>query len=258
MMFHDIDKAAAYQSFQYLSRHYNIISLQAFKQALQAKDASKLPAKAMVITFDDGHKQNFEIASVLKELQVPATIFLCAGIVNTHRHYWFQANKTGQPTDELKKLSNQDRLAALAEAGFVPEQAYAERQALNKQEIEAMRDNIDFQAHTVFHPCLPTCDDDESWQEISHCKAMLEQEFLLDINAFAYPNGDYGQREVEFLQKAGYELAVTVEPGLNSVSSDPYRLKRLSSNDTSDLNELIVKSSGLWGVIKKLTRARMN
>ena len=258
LMFHDIDKDVAYQSFRYLTRHYNIISLEKFKQALAAKDASRLPQKAMIITFDDGHKQNFDIAPVLEELQVPATIFLCAGIVNTHRHYWFQANKTGQATDELKKLSNQDRLATLAQAGFVQEQAYNERQALNKQEIEAMRSNIDFQAHTVFHPCLPSCEDAESWLEISRCKAMLEQEYGLEINAFAYPTGDYGQREVDFLQKAGYTIAVTVDPGLNSVWSDPFRLKRLSSNDTADLNELIVKSSGLWGVIKKLTRFRMN
>lgn len=253
MMFHDVDKKVAYQSFQYLRGHYNIISLQQFNAALQAKDPNLLPKKAMVITFDDGHKQNFDIASILKDFQVPATIFLCSGIVNTSRHYWFKANTTGQATDELKKLPNQERLKVLSEAGFDQERGFPERQALTKAEIEQMRSGIDFQAHTVFHPCLPTCEDEESWQEIAQCKETLEQDYQLEINAFAYPNGDYGQREVDFLRKAGYDLAVTVDAGLNSIKSDPFRLKRLSSNDTADINELIVKSSGLWSVLKKWT-----
>jgi len=258
MMFHDVNKRIAYQSFQYLSSHYNIISLQQFKAAIQTKNQELLPPKAMVITFDDGHKQNFDIASILKDFQVPATIFLCSGIVNTNRHFWFKSNPTGRATDELKKLPNQTRLKLLAEAGFEQDLDFPERQALTKAEIEQMRSGIDFQAHTVFHPCLPTCQDEESWQEIVQCKETLEQEYQLEINAFAYPNGDHGQREVDFLQKAGYDLAVTVEPGFNSIASDPFRLKRLSSNDTADMNELIVKSSGLWGVLKKWTSSKMN
>ncbi len=258
MMFHDVDKKVAHQSFQYLSRYYNIIPLQQFQQALEAKSTEQLPKKAMVITFDDGHKQNFDIVPILDKFQVPATIFLCSGIINTHRHYWFKANSTGSPTDELKKLTNQQRLEVLATAGFEQEKEYQERHALSQKEIEAMRTFVDFQAHTIFHPCLPTCEDQESWNEIATCKTELENQFQLEINAFAYPNGDYGQREVNYLQKAGYQLAVTVEPGYNTVSSDPFRLKRLSSNDTADMNELIVKSSGLWGMIKKWTSSSDN
>lgn len=256
LMFHDISKQVAHQTFEYLSSNYNLISLQEYKKALLARNTHLLPKKSMVITFDDGHKQNYEILSVLRDFQVPATIFLCSGIVNTNRHYWFKSNDTGISTDKLKQLSNKERLVLLAESGFQQDQSYPERQALTSQEIEAMKPFIDFQAHTVFHPILPQCDDEESWNEIADCKQQLEENFQLEINAFAYPNGDYGTREVSYLQKAGYELAVTVDLGLNKIDSNPYRLKRLSSNDTPDINELIVKSSGLWAMIINLLKKR--
>ncbi len=257
-MFHDISKEVAHQSFKYLSRNYNLISLQEYQKALTGRNTNLLPKKSMVITFDDGHKQNYEILSVLQEFEVPATIFLCSGIVDSYRHYWFKSNKTGIATDQLKQLSNQERLKVLASAGFRQDQAYQDRQALTSQEIKEMKPFVDFQAHTVFHPILPQCDDEESWFEIAECKGQLEENFQLQINAFAYPNGDYGTREVSYLKNAGYELAVTVDLGLNTIKSNPYRLKRLSSNDTADINELIVKSSGLWAMIINLLKKRGN
>lgn len=258
LMFHDINKNVARQSFEYLSRHYNLISLQDYRKALAENNTHLLPKKSMVITFDDGHKQNYEILSVLREFEVPATIFLCSGIVDSHRHYWFKSNRTGITTDRLKQIPNKERLTILAESGFRQEETYEERQALTRQEIQEMKPFIDFQAHTVFHPILPQCDDEESWFEIADCKQQLESNLQLEINAFAYPNGDYSTREVSYLQKAGYDLAVTVDLGLNTIKSNPYQLKRLSSNDTADINELIVKSSGLWAMIINLLKKRGN
>lgn len=256
LMFHDIDKEVARQSFQYLSRHYHLISLQDYRKALRENSTHLLPKKSMVITFDDGHKQNYEILSVLKEFKVPATIFLCSGIVDSHRHYWFMSNRTGITTDRLKQIPNKERLDILAASGFQQEESYPDRQALTRAEIQEMKPFIDFQAHTVFHPILPQCDDDESWFEIAACKQQLEENLQLKINAFAYPNGDYSNREVGYLKKAGYELAVTVDLGFNTIKSNPYQLKRLSSNDTADINELIVKSSGLWAMIINLLKRK--
>jgi len=253
LMFHDIDRKTAKQSFEYLAKKYNIISLQTYLQARQSGDLKALPSKAMIITFDDGHKQNYEIYPILQSLGVPATIFLCSGIVDTHRHYWFKENKTGQSTDSLKKLSHQERLQQLDAAGFQPEKEFEERQALTSAEILEMKSAIDFQGHTVFHPCLPTCTPAEAKWEIDTSKRELASKYDLKINAFAYPNGDYSDRDINLLKEAGYQLAVTVDHGYNDANTDLFRLKRLSSNDTSNMDELIVKASGLWGFIKKLS-----
>lgn len=252
LMFHDIDQKTTKQSFDYLAKNYNIISLHAYLQARQLGDLSRIPKKAMIITFDDGHKQNYEIYPILQSLGVPATIFLCSGIVDTHRHYWFKENNTGMSTDSLKELSHQERLQKLAASGFQQEMEFEDRQALTREEIEEMKTAIDFQAHTVFHPCLPTCTTAEAKWEIDTSKQDLETKYDLDIRAFAYPNGDYSDRDIDLLKEAGYQLAVTVDHGYNEPNTDLFRLKRLSSNDTSNMDELIVKASGLWGFIKKL------
>ncbi len=49
---------------------------------------------------------------------------------------------------------------------------------------------------------------------------------------------------------AGYKCGITVDFGYNTINTDVFRLKRISVNDTEDINELIVKTSGVWAFIK--------
>ncbi|HPG09153.1 MAG TPA: polysaccharide deacetylase family protein [Saprospiraceae bacterium] len=250
LMLHDINLQSARRSFEYLSRKYNFISLRAYVDALKNERTDGIPPKALIVTFDDGHKGNYELLPLLKQYQIPATIFLCAGIVDTNRHYWFKHDYTRKLPPGIKLLKNSERLKLLEKYGYSSFQEYPERHAMRKEEIKSMQEVVDFQAHTVFHPCLPTCSEEEELAEIKDSKHLLEQKFDLDVYAIAYPNGDYSDRTVEMSRNSGFQCGVTVDYGFNSMTSDPYRLKRLSINDTGDLNELIVKSSGLWGFLK--------
>lgn len=250
LLFHDIKKGTARKTFTYLSKKYKIISLSDFVDAVNGKNNIVIPPKALIITFDDGHIGNYEILSEIKKHNIPITVFLCAGIINTNRHYWFKYKDTNFSTSELKYVSNKERLKVLDKVGFSQTRNFENPQALNKKHISEMINFVNFQSHTLFHPCLPKCSDREARYEIFNSKNILESDYNLHINAISYPNGDYSDRDIELCKKAGYTCGITVDYGFNSVNTDLFRLKRLSVNDTDNIDELIVKASGVWAFLK--------
>lgn len=254
LMFHDMKAENAAWTFSWLKRHYHIISLQEYLSAVHS--GKQLPKKAVILTFDDGHAGNYELLPIIKELQIPITIFLCSDIVGTHRHFWFKHTKQLKANHQhLKKLPNAQRLEVLKTHGYEQTKEYDDTQALTREQIEEMREWVDFQSHTCFHPCLPQCDDDTAYTEITLSKQRLEQEFSLEINAISYPNGDYSERDIRMAKEAGYTCGITVDYGFNDLHTDLFRLKRISVNDGGHSHdELIVKTSGCYAFMKSLLR----
>jgi peptidoglycan/xylan/chitin deacetylase (PgdA/CDA1 family) len=250
LLFHDISNNTALQTFKYLTHNYNILDLNDFIEASEKKDFSKIPKKALIITFDDAHIRNYEMLPAIKKFKIPITIFLCASIINTNRHFWFKLKNKSISTSELKYKSNKNKLDLLSKVGFQQEKEFNNAQALQKVQIEEMKRYINMQSHTLFHPILPKCDDDEAKEEIFKSKQILEKEYGLNINAISYPNGDYSDRDIQLSKDAGYKCGITVDFGFNTLHTDIFRLKRLSVNDTNNIDELIVKASGVWSFFK--------
>ncbi len=249
---HDISLQAAIQAFNYWKRHYSIISMQDYLNARNKKSNYKLPLKPMVLTLDDGHKGNYQLISLIKALKIPVTIFLCSGIVGTNRHFWFLQRNLN--IDKLKTLSDDKLQSILSGNNFYEKHEYNTRQALSDSEISEMKrlSFFDLQSHTEFHPVLTKCSNEKAFNEIDLSKITLKNKYKLNITGLAYPNGDYNEREVVFAKKAGYKYAVTTNPGYNSLKTDLFKLKRLSVNDSGNLDEIIVKSSGVWWMLKKM------
>ncbi|MEL6275502.1 MAG: polysaccharide deacetylase family protein [Bacteroidota bacterium] len=257
LLLHDPTPEAADKTFAYLSKHYNVIDLNTFIEAHQNQDQSNIPAKAVVITFDDGHIGNYHLLPTLKKHQLPITIFLCSSIVGTNRHFWFQKTHPAYDVETLKKQTTQERLRLLGEVGFAKDKEYDIPKAMSKEQIAEMVPYVNFQAHTLFHPCLPMCTKAEAWHELDQCKKDLKNNFQLPTNTISYPNGDYSDRDISLSKKAGYQCGITVDFGFNTLKTDLFRLKRMDVNDTTDVNELAVKASGLWHFFKTRNGQRM-
>jgi poly-beta-1,6-N-acetyl-D-glucosamine N-deacetylase len=247
ILFHDLEKSAAEKAFSYLVRKYNIIRLSDYVKAIEKKDKSSIPPKALIITFDDGLIKNYDLAETLKNLNVPVNIFLCASIVGTRRHFWDKDQSI--PISKLKQITNAERLSYLSGLGFKQDKEFDSIQALQKEQIEEMKKIIDFQSHTLFHSILPKCTREESRAEIYNSKEILEKDFNLNIYALSYPNGDYSERDIRLAKEAGYRCGITVDFGFNTTQTDAFKIKRLCMGDNGDLNELAAKASGAWGFL---------
>jgi peptidoglycan/xylan/chitin deacetylase (PgdA/CDA1 family) len=73
---------------------YNVLSL---GQYVKMRKSGKIPEKAIVLTFDDGHKSNYQYAfPILKRYSFSATFFIIAGNIGK-RHYL--------SSDEIKEMA---------------------------------------------------------------------------------------------------------------------------------------------------------
>ena len=66
----------------FLKRNENVIPLKNLKKIKKKKNYT-------IITFDDGFKNNYTIAyKILKKYRLPATFFICPGMINKNRLFW--------------------------------------------------------------------------------------------------------------------------------------------------------------------------
>lgn len=192
-----------------------------------------------------------KLLDIFKQYNIYPTIYLCSHIVNTNRKFWF---RTGfRNFQGLKKYSNKQRLKALKEAvDYKPKKEYAIRQALNLKELKEMAPYVDFQSHSKFHPILTISIDRECREEIEGSKDYLAILLNKDIKHYCYPNGDYADREIEYIKDSGYKSARTLDIGWNDINSDPYKLKAMPIQDDASVNTLCARISGFFGYLRYL------
>lgn len=233
LLYHDVQPEIFTKHIDYLFRHFNIISLDLLVTAIHNKDLSEIPPKSVVITIDDGYAGNIALLPIIMQYDISPTIYVCTQIINTNRHFWFRIPTLSKREKErLKKIPNSERLKYLLQtSNFEPESDYQDRHALSINEMKQMIHNVDFQPHTQFHPILPQCTKSECKQEILGSKTDLEKLMNIECYHFSFPNGDYTEREIEFVKTAGYSSARTVDIGWNKSDTSPYKLKAIPISD---------------------------
>jgi peptidoglycan/xylan/chitin deacetylase (PgdA/CDA1 family) len=255
LTYHRLDPMDADRHFSTLRRMYAPISLQTYLEARRANSLDRLPPKAIIVTIDDGHESVYRLKSVFAKHQVPVSVFLCSGLLGTNRRFWFSAPGLDRlQRQHLKTVPDETRIAELRAIGFEDTAECETRQSLNVNEAQELMPLVDFQSHTVSHPILPRCSDKKATEEIIFSKLQLETQLGLYVNALAYPNGSYTARELQIMRKGGYQCGLTTTPGFNSQRTSPYELKRLTIRDDCGINELIVRSCGLWEFLRSIVR----
>jgi peptidoglycan/xylan/chitin deacetylase (PgdA/CDA1 family) len=249
------------EQLEYLDRRFAIIPFEEMVARLRGHRAS---GREVVLTFDDGLHNNFTHAyPLLRELGIPATFFICPGIVESGGRIWTTearlrllrmppgrrselARRWGVRTNDAEELgkwlttrSTAARDQALAElAELTPELDHDETIQLQTSvmrwpEIEALDESlITIGSHTTSHAVLTACTDAELVEEIKGSRDWLEERLSRRVRYFCYPNRCHSARVVQEV-KEHYNAAVG-QCGLVTSGSDMYRLPRIPAADNAE------------------------
>ena len=254
----------------YLKRNYRIEKLEEI--VAKVKKGESIPPRSLALTFDDEYEDIYRNAYPwLKRLNLPATVFITTGFVDTDRVPWtdelgflFAETERGKleitGEDGITRLCWVDQatkseamravkraLKILPEASRsevfnrIKEQLTVKRanpvRILNSDQIKEMADwGIEFGAHTVNHPILTRVPPELARREIEESKQQLEDVIGRRVKGFCYPNGergDFNDRIKEMVREAGYDYACSTLEGVNGAGTDIYELKRIWTTEPS-------------------------
>jgi peptidoglycan/xylan/chitin deacetylase (PgdA/CDA1 family) len=224
------------QHMLYLRRHYYMMHLEeALEELFAPTDVEKQRRRGrrmpLVLTFDDGYHDNYSHAfSLACELQIPITIFLIPGYVDSGDYFWwgegcrlvqrasvaeitleestYRLSEPGERVALSQLIDSRLRyatsiaerevfLAKMRDMLAVPSSVAVEEEGdlpLTWAEIHKMEETawVSFGAHTMHHPVLAyLADPAEVKREVALCRSVLEQQLGHRVRSFAYPIGRF-------------------------------------------------------------------
>lgn len=220
LCYHEITPAQFESHLEILTTRFTPIALSHLRDVMLGRAATTpLPENAVLITFDDGWKSNYDLLPLIRRFACPVTIFLAAGLIGTNRKIWNYAifperGGRGMSDEEialnnrLKNMPNKEKDAYIKESfGHYPEKEYQDRDFLSFQEVRQMSPWVDFQSHGMFHLKFTKCEDHEIETELHESRRIIEELTGRECYALAYPYGPAGQREVSLAASAGYSIS---------------------------------------------------
>lgn len=245
---------------QLLASCFNVMPLH---DAVQALGTQRLPPRTVCITFDDGYRSVHDYAlPILRELNLPATVFVTSGYVgagNMWNDRIIEAIQNLPPgqldlselgagayslaslpdrkrtvdtlTEVTKYLPPQARLALIQRLEHLVGEDMEHGLMLTPEMLISLdQQGVEIGGHTISHPILTSLDDKTARMEIADGKRQLEEIICKPVRLFAYPNGkigkDFDQRHAVMAQEAGYDAAFTTAVGAVTNAQSRYALPR--------------------------------
>jgi peptidoglycan/xylan/chitin deacetylase (PgdA/CDA1 family) len=247
-----------------IARQYDPVTLDDVSRFI--KGEQELPPRPVVITFDDGYSDNYEVAHpVLKSFGVPATFYVTVGCVdrkqlpwpsrvrfaflNSKHKNWLEPDGHKWPLETIQQRTRAferaseycGKLAGAAQDAVVEslERELDTKLPDDRQRLMMSWDQIRglvraghiVGSHTVSHPNMAHIADIELKDELSASKCRLQDELSQSVLHFSYPcpalTPHWTQATVESSREAGYESAVTTNGGLVRKHDNPLCLRRI-------------------------------
>jgi len=255
-------KAKAFEEqLMWIKRSHSVLPMDEAVDRL--RNGKSLPDFAIVLTFDDGLRNNLtEAYPLLLKHQVPATFFVCPGLIDSGRWIW-----TYEMRERLKTLDF-DQFITLARAlsgahfgaidafigwmkqqpnakreqamlgvragttGFCPtDQHHRDHDLMSWEELASLDKRlITIGSHTMSHPILSSLSDDEIEAELKDSKRILVERGLMREPALlCYPDGAHDER-VTASARRHYAAACSTKKGIVTSGVPLFSLPRIGAN----------------------------
>lgn len=217
---------------QWLVRHYQVIPLRDLVERLERRRPLR---RCAAVTFDDAYVGVFRHAwPVLRELQIPATVFVVANAPAGGMPFWWdhpavQAAATPQRRRAWLAELRGDGASILRSLGAGAAAVPSYQQPADWETIgQAARAGLALGIHTSTHRALPTLSDDELTDELHSSREIVARETGSAPECFAYPYGAWDHRVRDAVRAAGYRAAVTLDYRFIRAGTDPLSLGRVN------------------------------
>lgn len=254
----------------FLKQHYNVVSI---KDILTNTVDTLDKRPKVVITFDDGYANNYNVAfPILKELQIPATIFLVTSMINTNKLFWYDRlfislqrhtflKQVLEIIEQFKHCHSHivnekvdDFFKTHTISSRVPESAFENYRILSYREINEMASSglITFGSHTHQHELLTLLTDREVTYTLTKSYEIL-QDIPEKVDVFCYPNGYFDKTHVALCQDAGYNFAVTTSGGIWTRNTPDLEIPRWGVGRGMSIGNFSTIVSGALYLLRILT-----
>jgi peptidoglycan/xylan/chitin deacetylase (PgdA/CDA1 family) len=262
-----------YEQISYLKRHVSLVTLQEAVAFVEGTISDKTKRCRVLITFDDGYRDNYELAfPILRSHGVQAVFFIVTSLVGScyvpwwdHIAYVIKTARQRQfclryPADLAvdvdkngitkslrdvlsfyKRPENTDAARFIRELGEeakgndLPETI---RRFLNWDEAREMTSGgMAIGSHTHSHHVLSQLETDQQRLELAQSRALLREQLGIEAEALAYPVGapsSFSDQTQRLAHEVGYRAAFSFHGGTNQHGMmRRYDLKRVGIGDQS-------------------------
>jgi peptidoglycan/xylan/chitin deacetylase (PgdA/CDA1 family) len=233
---------------EWLAAHFVPISIDDLPSIL--KGNKPLKRRGVLVTFDDGFRDNLEIAAeILEQFGIRGVFYVTAGVIEGPPLWFCQLRKlmSGRSNDEFRKYSSRMASARPVERERTL-QEICDLQGVELPKPDLMMSWEQVRAlhrrghvvgsHTVTHPNLAHVTPEEADSEIRESRARLEHELEAEVRHFSYPHPIlfpcFNDATTEMCRRAGYATAVTTSAGTIKSDSNPFALKRVGPSHNFD------------------------
>lgn len=250
----------------FVARHFTTVRSEDI--VAWAENGKAMPSNPIVITFDDGYRDNRTVAlPILQEAGLVADFFVCPWYITNRRLFWWDkiAYCVARTEASALRLAYPRSVELLVDGPAAREEAryrllhiakrtprldfdrfLAELQAaagVELNEPDAAREllltwddvrelavaGMGIGSHTMSHRLLAMSDAETAAEELKRSRREIEHEMGRPVRTLSYPVGSFDDRTRALAREAGYRLAYAYSGGVSRLKKrNRMALKRLA------------------------------